>query len=401
MKPFLSLLLAVSLAANATLAYFAFSGSSRLTAELNAQAAAAQAAATKARAPAARAPVEADTWARLKTDELSALAPRLRAAGFPPEVIRTMMSALVAEHFAARRRALDPDAATRAFWKTARPDPALQLAQNQLYREQEKMLRDLLGPGGRTTDPLALARLRSRFGNLSPEKLDAAQLIESDFIQKRTEFYLTKGSYSSADLAPLEREQRTALAAILSPAELEEFDLRSSRTGQSMRTDLSAFEPTEQEFRAIFPLRQAFDERYPNTSGIPSQEQMRERSEAQKQLNAQITALLGPARGAEYERMTDYNYRQTSHLVARYELPPATTLNLWTTQKEFERRRNEIYAAGANTAPELRQMQLNALQQEAIARVTPLLGDASRVEAYKQYGGSWLQSLIPRPRPPN
>ena len=32
---------------------------------------------------------------------------------------------------------------------------------------------------------------------------------------------------------------------------------------------------------------------------------------------------LGADRFAEYERATDYNYRQTSQLVARLELPPA------------------------------------------------------------------------------
>jgi hypothetical protein len=40
--------------------------------------------------------------------------------------------------------------------------------------------------------------------------------------------------------------------------------------------------------------------------------------------------------------------------------------------------------------------QAKNLQQEAIARVTQILGDATRVNDYKQYGGSWIQNMIPR-----
>ncbi len=394
------ILLAASVLANAALAWLAFDGSSRVTAERNASA---QTAAAQKSTPPEAPRIDPSTWARLQSDDLPTVVARLRAAKFPPDVIRAVMTGLVTEQFAARRRALDPDAAQRVFWKDARPDPSLQIALARLASEQEKTLREILGPDALSQDPLALARLRSRFGPLAPDKLDAVRHIEADFNLKRSELYYTKGSYNSADLAPLEREQRAALAAILSPAELEEFDLRSSRTGQSMRTELAAFDPTEAEFRAIFQFRQAFDERYnsSNTVGIPSQEQMRERSEAQKELKAQINSLLGAARAAEYERATDFNFRQTSQLVARYELPPETATNLWQTQKEFERRRGELYTAGAATAPEQRQQQLNAMQQEATARVTSLLGNASRVDAYKQYGGSWLQNLVPRPAPRN
>ncbi len=404
MKPLTAVVLVASLAFNALLAYVAFAGRSRLAED--------QAAATAARAatpalPTGPAPLDPGTWARLNPNDLSTLVTRLRDAGFPKEMIRAILTGLIGEQFAARHRALDPDAASRAFWKDASPDPRFRLAQFQLYRDQAQTLRDLLGPDARQTDPLTLARLRSRFGNLPPDKLDTVQTIESDFNLRRSEFFANRvGSATMADMAALDRELRTAFAAVLSPAELEEYDLRSSRTGQSMRTDLAAFNPTEEEFRAIFRLRQSFDERYNFNSGILGQEQMRDRGEAQKQLAAQISSLLGPVRGAEYERSIDINYRQTSQLVARLELPPVTTANLWNTQKEFEKRRDELYAALRDLPPEQRteraralSQQVATLHQEALARVTPLLGSPSRVEAYKQYGGSWIQNLVPRPAP--
>ena len=397
MKPLAIALLAGSLVLNLALGIFALTGRARVADELAAATAAKSArAATRSDALS----VDPQTWAKLQTDDLPSLVARLREAGFPKEVIRAMLSGLINEQFAARRRALDPAGAGRAYWKDQPPDPKLELARFQLYSEQEKILRALLGPDARSTDPLALARDRSRFGDLTPEKMDAAQLIVSEFERKRGEFYYKNGSMTSADLAPLEREQRAALAAVLSPTELEEYDLRNSNTGRSLRSELSAFNATEDEFRAIFKLRQPFDERFASFGGgFLSQEQMQQRTEAQKQMLAQLRSFLTPERAVEYERATDYNFRQTSQLVARLELPPQTTVSLWNTQKEFEKRRGELYGAGVALTAEERTRQLTVLQQEAIAKVTPLLGTASRVETYRQYGGTWISNLVPRPRP--
>lgn len=402
MKPVTTVLLVVSVALNAALAYAALTGRTRL-AESEVETAQRAAASLHAHpASPGSAPVDPATWSKLDTTELPELVTRLREAGFPADVIRAIMSGLINEQFAARRRALDPDAANRAYWKDRAPDLKLQLAQFQLYREQEKALRALLGPDARNTDPLALARQRAMFGNLSPEKMEAAQLIMEDFNQKRTELYYTKGNTTMADQNQIERDQRAALSAVLSPAELEEYDLRNSNTGRTLRRELASFDPTEEEFRAIYKLRQPFDEKYNyNDSGIPSQDVMRQRNEAQKQLIADVKTLLGADRAAAYERSTDYNYQRTAQLIARLELPPETTVTLWNTQKEFEQRRNDLYRDTATLTPEARNQQLTALQQEAIAKITPLLGgNPSRVEAYKQYGGQWLQGLVPRPRPP-
>lgn len=403
MKPLTTLLLAASLVLNATLAYTALSGRARLADSPAPHSAAGHSTLNPqlSTPPPGLSPVDPATWSKLQTDDLPALVKRLRESGFPPDMVRAIMGGLISEQFAARQRALDPDAANRAFWKDRAPDMKLQLAQFQLYHEQQKALRDLLGPDARSTDPLTLARERAKFGPLSAERMDAALQVASDFDRKRTELYYTKGAMNGADLAPLDRELRTALAAVLSPSELEDYDLRSSRTGQSMRRELTSFNPTEEEFRTLYKLRVPFDEKYNFDSGIPSQEQMRQRSEAQKQLVNDVQTLLGPERAAEYERSIDYNYQRTAQLVARLELPPETTVSLWKTQKEFEQRRTDLYRTAGAITPEARTQQLTALQQEAITKITPLLGgSASRVEAYKQYGGSWLTYLVPRPAPP-
>jgi hypothetical protein len=117
--------------------------------------------------------------------------------------------------------------------------------------------------------------------------------------------------------------------------------------------------------------------------------------EAQKAMKDQIKAALGPERAAEYERATDSNFRRTSQLVARLELPAATATSLYDLQQEFSKRRME--SSRSVTSREEFVEKQKALQAEASARVASLLGDPSRVELYKQYGGNWLQNMVPRP----
>src|SRR5262249_89635 len=99
---------------------------------------------------------------------------------------------------------------------------------------------------------------------------------------------------------------------------------------------------------------------------------------------------------AEYQRATDYGYRQTTQLVARLNLPPETANSLYAIQKEFEDRRTTLYRINAGN-PEEVAAQSAALQKEAVDRIAPILGDASRVDPYKQYGGNWLNNFTPRP----
>jgi hypothetical protein len=167
---------------------------------------------------------------------------------------------------------------------------------------------------------------------------------------------------------------------------------------------LVAFNATEQEFRALFKLKSAFDDQFGNYRGGASEEQMRARSEAQKQLNEQIKVALGPERYTEYQRAIDYNYRQTTQLMARLNLPAETANTLYAIQKEFEQRRNDLFrSSGPPGTPGWDNLiqQATALQQEAVGRIAPVLGTTQHVDAYKQYGGSWITNLVPRPPPPS
>ena len=388
MKKLLSLVLAVSLLLNLALIWLIFGG--------NEPPAAAVATAPSIPPPTRPPALEVSIWPGLQTNDLPELIARLRAAGFPPHLVRAIVAAQLDENFAARRRVLDAGTENLPFWKTRPPDPRINLAFLQLEREKQTTLRQLFGPDSETDDPLSQIIQNRRVQGLPPDKVESIRSLLREFDEQRDDIYAS-GTYSMVreKLPALEKAQRDAIVRLLTPQELAEYDLRTSNTASSLRNELAAFNPTEAEFRAIFQLRQPFDEQFNSNFAAtpPSSEQMQRREEAQKLLNEQIKAALAPDRAAEYERAIDDNYRQTSQLVARLELPPETAGQVYAVEKDVQQRLLAYYG-NETLSPEQRSQQLAALRQEVEAKLTPMLG-AQGFEAYRQYGGSWMQSLTP------
>lgn len=343
-------------------------------------------------------PEKAPSWTDFQTEDLPAMVQNLRNHGFPPHLVRAVTAGRIREMYAARFRALDPNSDSRPFWQSTAMDTKLMQQQRQLYREQQQALRALLGPEADQSDVNALYQGR-RFDSVPPEKADDVRRILRDYDDRRSELFtgaLSGSAEQSRKVNALEQEQRDALAAVLTPQEFEAFQLRNSDTARNLRSQLSAFNPSEEEFRTLYKFQSEFGAQYGRLFGIPSTEEQQRRSAAQRQMNEQIMATLGPVRGAEYERSNDYYFRQTSQLVNRLELPAETTTQIWGVKQDIEKRAAEI-RRDQSLPPDDRTKQLAVLAQEAAANVTPLLGGARGLEAYQQNGGSWIQSLTARP----
>lgn len=349
----------------------------------------------------AQSATDPDTWANLQTADLPALMARLKAEGFPPELVRAILAEQVRVQFAPRRAALNLKDNERPFWQNATHDPKTDAQLAQIMKEQDQAAKALLGPEANANNSYA-DTLRRQFPNLSDDKIAALQRATQSRNEKSQAILtnLPNGMFSAADLAGPEKEMRAEIAKILTPQELEDYDLRTSNTANSLRRQLASFDPTEQEFRTLFQLQRAFDDQYqsPMLAGAPTEAQrqmMMQRAEAQNQLTEQIKTTLGDQRYADYQRSIDYNYQQTSKLVSRLELPPETTNQVYAVQQEMQQRLRTL----GTLPPADRNAQLESLSAEAQAKITSALGQRG-YEAYKQYGGSWLQQLQPRPIPP-
>ena len=360
-------------------------------------------------APTVAAPMTTDAvnaWSELRADDLKEQAEKLRADGFPPSMVRAIVAAQVRAGFAARRKQLETALGQQPFWRPADVDPTIAAAQRALMMEEQKAIKAVLG-----SDPVhgQAASLRRQFPGFADETIEQLAALRERYDEQRMELYSgIRGPGGrlpdeQAKMDALDKRMRAEIAGLLTPNEFEEYDLRTSNVANQLRYDLVAFNATEQEFRSLFKLKSAFEEQFGVFRGGASEEQMRARSEAQKQLNDQIKLALGPERFTEYQRGTDYNFRQTTQLIARLNLPAETANTLYAVQKDFEQRRNDLYRAGSGPpgTPAWDNMvqQATALQKEAVARVTPVLGNAQNIQAYKQYGGAWIDSLVPRPPP--
>jgi hypothetical protein len=393
----LGIFIGVSLAANVALIAILFAGRNSSSDTTSATAGVERS--TVAAAP-GQEPI-GPVWDSLRGEEVGATVQKLRENGFPPHIVRAITYARVQELFAPRLKALRPDAASLPYWKNATVDPRIRVAEQQLYREQQKMLRDLLGADAEQPERSLFDR--TRLDHLPPEKHQAVRDAVRMMEDKRQDLFTTisaaGGVITISDdvrqkMKTIEEDLYANLGTILTPAEVEEYKIRNSEVSNNLRFELSAFNPSEDEFRSIYKIWSQLEQ---PTSGM-SQEEMQRRFNAQRLARDQIKAQLGPERGAEYERAVDHSYRQTSQLVSRLELPPETTTKVWDVKTDIEKRANEIRRDTALPSAE-RTKQLAALAEEGTTRVASLVGPRG-IEAYKtQGGGFWLQNLVPRPAP--
>ncbi len=399
----LPLVIAASLAANAALLALVFTRPADSTAtsfSLNSQPSTLNASASSSPA------VDAQLWAHLDpgTADFPRLIARLRAAGFPPKIIRAIVAARIRADFAARRRALYPEQGKAPFWQHDQPaDPKVRTALRDLRREETALVNQLFG-GPDPDQTLAMSVFERRnYGDLPADKVSRLAAVKRDYDEMRSEIYEAAGGGTMlpedrAKLALLEKEQRADFAQFLTPQEVADYELRTSSTATQMRYNLTAFAPEEAEFRTIFALQKAFDDKAGRMFPGMTQEQMRAHSEEQKKVTDQIKTALGPERGAEYERAIDYGYRQASLIAERLNLPKTSAADVWQVQKDVEKRTSELYTDNT-LAPEARTAQQAALIQEANAKVTAALGERGAA-LYKQSFGYWLQAPTTRPATP-
>lgn len=345
----------------------------------------------------------AQNWAQLQSGDLSTLPARLRAAGFSPTMVRAIVAAQVGEQFSARRKELIGQQVEQPFWKTTRNffiDPKTQSALRELGKEQTTLMKSLLGPDGAPGNDEMLAWQRRQFGNLPAEKLTQLQAISSDYSELQQEIYAkTNGLFLPEDrekLAFLEKEKLADLAKTLSPQEFEDYQLRSSNTASQLRSQLVGFNPSEAEFRALFKAAAAVEAQYGSNimGGARGPDDYRNRQAA---MLTQAATALSPERLAEFKQATDPQSQQVNRLVARLELPPATTQQVVAVQTDIQARARAVQTNTA-LAPADRTAQLTALQQEATTKLSTALTPRG-FEAYKQNGGFWLDQLKPRATP--
>ncbi len=380
----------------------------------------------------ASSPTEDAVWPVLiGTGDLSALVERLRAGGFPPDVIRGIVGAQIAEQFNERRQALAGTPEVAPFWQTGMGPPGSQIvmigsttfittnnsgqtaetqtALRALGREQSQLMEQLLGTDYLALDELQRASLQNTYGNLPVEKIVELQRLTRDYSELRSQL-ITEATPNAAGqqekFALLEQELRADLTTLLSPDELEQHDMRSSPTASMLRSRLAAFNPTEEEFRALFRVQRNLEQK----QGVPPYGSMGQLSGAletlgtgpfltsmqgvtQPEVLSELQRVLSPERFEEFKLANDPAYRNISRITGRFGLPMSAAQEVVAVQKDIQQRLAAV-RTNRSLSPEQRNVELEALSQEANGRITDAIG-VRGLEAYREYGGTWLNSLRP------
>ncbi len=340
-------------------------------------------------------------WESLNPEDVKGRVAQLAAAGYPASVIRAMIKSQISDQFAVEKKALLATGAKDVpYWRSPKDndfDPQLMVALRKLSRNQAKVLADALGKDYALDYETQSAVWNRRFGSIPREKIPEIQAVMSDYSEMRARTMEGLGGVMLSEdrekLALLDSAQRADLAEILTPRELEDYQLRNSTVAAALRSQLALFNPTEGEFRAIFRLQDAFETEFPKRPGPTSPEETKRRSEAQEKLNQQVLGLLGSERYSDYKLVTDPATQVGNRVLARFDLPIETARQAANIQNETldsARRVNSDTSLNASQRAD----QMRSLSERAKGRLNELLG-ANVADAYFEVNGSWLQRLQP------
>jgi hypothetical protein len=337
----------------------------------------------------------AAAWSALHSSDPAILIARLRAAGFPAALIRALVSAEVSERYDSEIRRLrdpDPDA---PFWKLQTnffmSGDRLFEELNRLYRERTRALRDLFKDDFFASSETTTAQ-RRQFGGLAPAKIDALQRIEDDYADMMAAVRAeSRGLLLPEDrekLALLQREKKADLAALLSPQEIENYELRASQTANLLRSRLSGFEPTESEFRALYQAQLDLNEKF---QGGFTAIDYQTRQELQEAHFARLRAALGESRYADYIRETSSEFEQLTRLSRRDNLPRETTLRAYDLRHGIAAESNQIFDH-PTLSPEAKREALRNLAATARIQIISTLGPAAGPE-FVRIANQWINTV--------
>lgn len=210
-------------------------------------------------APTSAASLPRIDWARLESEDYAVYAQNLRAAGLPERVVRQIMVGEVRASFDQDRMAL-LEREVMPFWDVAygtEEEVAAELA--QVAEQEVAFLAALIGPlDAATVDEIYCLRPKTafRFGS----SIEAGKrLAVVDIYDRAREAILLAPAEDLADaLTRIDAQREAELAALLTPQEREDFEMRNSPLGAEIRHAIrdQGGQLNEEQFRKLFRLRQ-------------------------------------------------------------------------------------------------------------------------------------------------
>lgn len=243
--------------------------------------------------------------------------------------------------------------------------------------------------------------LARRFSGLPKEKALSLHRIERDYQELEQEIHARAGNFllpsDEEKLRLLKEEQERDVAALLTPEERAEWQLRASSTADRARNHATRYRASEEEYRRIYALQKTFDEAFEDPDPFApraerSEQDWKARQEAEKALETEIRAIVGDERHAEARRRQSTDFTLAEAAAERLGLPADTAHRLYSLREPAAAESRRI-ATDPKLSPAERKTALARIAAETRAKLQDTLGREA-AEAYVERGGmGWLGSL--------
>ena len=183
---------------------------------------------------------------------------------------------------------------------------------------------------------------------------------------------------------------RRRLATVLDPDELKEFNLKTSKFADRLRLELSAFNPTDQEMRAIFDLKYNVLLKVgdPNSFAVTDVASGSRFQQATSEAESAIKNALGAERYADYYRARDGAYQTLVALLENSNVSRETINEIYGYKREVYLKMYAIQH-GDGTEEQRRQEAL-AYSREIQKKIADKIGVETLIQ-YRMSGGNWLE----------
>jgi hypothetical protein len=327
------------------------------------------------------------SWGEVESTDYPTYIANLREIDCPEQTIRDIIIADVNTLYA-RRMATELVTAEQQWWRSQPDSNVVRVAAQKakvIDDERRALLTRLLGSNWETGDLVSLPR-PSRpgvlldgpvLGVLSQETKQAVEEI-SQRSQERLQAFLSRAgkgdrNEEAAELARLRKQTRDDLARVLSPQQLEEYLLRYSQNANNLRSEMGSlkhFNPTPDEFRAIFRVTDTLDQQIQELAGSLDPNSVLQRNNLEQQRQNAIRQALGPERYNQYVALHDAAYQDAFASAQQSGSPEAAgalyQIGLAAAEEQAAIRANTNLSA-AQRAIALKELELRQLTANAQA----------------------------------
>jgi hypothetical protein len=342
-------------------------------------------------------------WSQLESTDYREYIANLRAVGCPEVTIKDIILTDVMRLYAQRRGQYYHNGRPFKYWET---NDKRKLKQTQIEERERQLaaidkelpavLRELLGINyERELNKYFVDADEddNRLGFLSEDKRGQVLSLREQFEGKREGIlYNVQNGKPSPDeieqLRQIDQLQDEALSQVLSPQEKEQYELSTSPAADQLRQQLIGFNPTEDEFRALYAKQKAIDDAYEfEDTNDPTVLAAKTADEAE--MMKEFKGNLAGDRVAQFDHSQDPDYQNLTLLSQRYDLPADAADTLVQMRQAVEEERQKLLS-NKDIPPERLEAALQAMQTETEKAARETLGD----KAFAQFSqtAAWVRS---------